>query len=68
MSQEHEGSNFGFNQSVDNLPHNITHLAFGCEFNQSVDNLPGSLIQLTILFILILFSSIIITYMITSNT
>ncbi len=39
------GSNF--NQSVDNLPSDITHLTFGYEFNQTVNNLPSSLTHLT---------------------
>jgi hypothetical protein len=36
-----------FNQSVDNLPKNLTHLTFGFYFNQTVDNLPKKLTHLT---------------------
>jgi hypothetical protein len=36
-----------FNQSVDNLPPNITHITFGHDFNQSVDNLPPNVTHLT---------------------
>ena len=37
-----------FNQLVDKLPNNLTHLAFGCCFNEKVDNLPNNLKQLKI--------------------
>ena len=36
-----------FNQKVDNLPNNLTHLTFGSTFNQIVDNLPKNLTHLT---------------------
>jgi hypothetical protein len=36
-----------FNQPVDNLPKNLTHLTFGYEFNQPVDNLPKTLTHLS---------------------
>jgi hypothetical protein len=36
-----------FNQQIDNLPENITHLTFGYSFNQPVDNLPKKLTHLT---------------------
>jgi hypothetical protein len=36
-----------FNQQVNNLPENLTHLTFGVCFNQSVDNLPKKLSYLT---------------------
>ena len=35
-----------FNQRVDNLPKNITHLTFGDNFNQPVDNLPKNITHL----------------------
>lgn len=36
-----------FNQQVDNLPPNLTHLSFGYKFNNCIDNLPSSLTHLT---------------------
>jgi hypothetical protein len=36
-----------FNQLVDNLPENLTHLTFGKSFNHSVNNLPKKLTHLT---------------------
>jgi hypothetical protein len=36
-----------FNQAVDNLPKNLTHLNFGFYFNKPVHNLPKNLIHLT---------------------
>ena len=36
-----------FNQTVDNLPHNLLNLTFGDSFNQTVDNLPHNLLNLT---------------------
>ena len=36
-----------FNQTVDKLPQNITHLTFGFRFNQKVDKLPQSITHLT---------------------
>ncbi len=36
-----------FNQPVDNLPPNLTHLEFGILFNHSVNNLPSNLTVLT---------------------
>ena len=36
-----------FNQSVSNLPLNLTHLTFGVNFNQDVSNLPPNLTHLT---------------------
>jgi hypothetical protein len=44
---ENENKDSRFNQKVDNLPENLTHLTFGTEFNQKVDNLPQNLIHLT---------------------
>ena len=35
-----------FNQSVDNLPTNLSNLTFGFWFNQEVDNLPNNLTHL----------------------
>ncbi len=35
-----------FNQSVNNLPNNLTHLTFGDYFDQEVDNLPNNLTHL----------------------
>ena len=35
-----------FNQLVDNLPKNITHLTFGCYFNESINKLPKKLTHL----------------------
>jgi hypothetical protein len=35
-----------FNQKVDNLPQNLTHLTFGFYFNQKIDNLPKNLTHL----------------------
>ena len=39
--------NSNFNQPVDNLPPNITHLSFGYYFNQPVDKLPQNITHLT---------------------
>jgi hypothetical protein len=36
-----------FNEKVDKLPQNITHLTFGYRFNQKVDNLPQNITHLT---------------------
>ena len=36
-----------FNQNVDKLPQNLTHLTFGRYFNKNVDNLPPNLTHLT---------------------
>ena len=36
-----------FNQNVDKLPPNLTHLTFGWDFNQNVDKLPSNLTHLT---------------------
>ena len=36
-----------FNQEVNNLSPNITHLTFGWQFNQEVNNLPQNLTHLT---------------------
>ncbi len=36
-----------FNQLVENLPNNITHLTFGLHFNQLVDNLSNNITHLT---------------------
>jgi hypothetical protein len=38
---------YDFNQTVNNLPKNLTHLTFGFLFNQPVDNLPKTLTHLT---------------------
>ena len=36
-----------FNQLVDKLPNNLTHLTFGCYFDKLVNNLPNFLKNLT---------------------
>ena len=36
-----------FNNNVDKLPSNLTHLTFGNDFYQKVDNLPPKLTHLT---------------------
>jgi hypothetical protein len=36
-----------FNQKVDNLPNNLTHLSFGYCFNKEVNNLPENLTHLS---------------------
>jgi hypothetical protein len=37
-----------FNQTIDNLPRNLTHLELVGTFNQSIDNLPNSITHLTL--------------------
>jgi len=40
--------NPGFNNPIDYLPHNLTHLVFPYEFNQLINNLPKTLTHLTL--------------------
>ena len=39
---------YSFNQSINNLPYNLTHLTICNSFNQPIDNLPPNLIYLKI--------------------